>query len=107
MSTRTQIYLDENQRRALKMIAASTDSTMSDLVRRAINRLLADEFAGKHWASEIRIAVDRIRESVPAMEEHDLDKLAAARRRIASEKSGDRVREPRAVKTIEKHKVRV
>lgn len=63
MSTRTQIYLDEKQRRALKLLAASSDQSVSNLVRRAIDRLLSDEFAGKNWAVEMDAAVELLRSS--------------------------------------------
>lgn len=44
---RTQIYLDEDQKRALKMLAVDRDSNVSDLVREAIARLLRDELPKK------------------------------------------------------------
>jgi hypothetical protein len=69
MSTRTQIYLDEKQRRALKLLAASSDRSVSDLVRHAIDRLLNDEFAGKNWADEMDAAVERLRSSGPELSE--------------------------------------
>lgn len=40
---RTQIYLDEDQKRALRAIAADKDVNVSELVRGAIDRLLGDE----------------------------------------------------------------
>jgi Arc/MetJ-type ribon-helix-helix transcriptional regulator len=105
---RTQIYLDERQRKALKLIAATTDVSMSDLIRRAVDRLLlSDEFAGKDWASEMRIAVESIRESVPQLSDEALDELGSKRRRIAAEKApARRVRNRHSVvETDEKHKV--
>jgi len=80
MSTRTQIYLDESQRRALKLLAATSDSTMSDLVRRAVDRLLSDEFAAKDWAAEMGAVVQRIRTSGPELSDDEIDAAIAARR---------------------------
>jgi Arc/MetJ-type ribon-helix-helix transcriptional regulator len=47
---RTNIYLDEDQRAALRRLSAASGETMSDVVRRAIDRLLAEEFVGQDWA---------------------------------------------------------
>ena len=80
MNTRTQVYLDEKQRRALKMLAASRDTTVSDLVRHAVDRLLRDEFGKKDWASEIAAAVTRIRSAGPELSDDDVDAAVAARR---------------------------
>ncbi len=41
---RTQIYLDEDQKRKLRLLAADRGGNVSDLVRRAVDRLLSDEF---------------------------------------------------------------
>lgn len=81
MSTRTQIYLDDQQRRALKMLAASSDRTVSDLVRCAINRLLTDEFAGKDWAVEMNAAVARLRASGPELSEAEVVTIVEKRRK--------------------------
>jgi Arc/MetJ-type ribon-helix-helix transcriptional regulator len=67
MSVRTQIYLDEKQRRALKMLAASTEQSLSDLVRRAVDRLLSDEFVGKDWGTEMSAMVGHLRKGRPAV----------------------------------------
>jgi len=82
MGIRTQIYLDEKQRRALKMLAASTDQSVSDLVRRAIDRLLSDEFVGKDWGTEMSALVGRLR------------------------KAGREITDARAVKAVEQHRSR-
>jgi len=87
MNTRTQIYLDERQRKALKLIAATTQLSMSDLIRRAIERYLSEELASGNWASQMRLAVESIRESVPQLSNDELDELGAQRRRIAAEKA--------------------
>lgn len=41
---RTQIYLDEEQKRKLRLIAADEGGNVSDLIRSAIDRLLDDRF---------------------------------------------------------------
>ena len=81
MSTRTQIYLDEKQRRALKLLAASSDQSVSDLVRRAIERLLNDAFAGKDWAVEMDAAVDLLRSSGPNLSESEVIGAVEKRRK--------------------------
>lgn len=77
---RTQIYLDDNQRRALKMLAASKDQNVSDIVRRAIDRLLADEFTGMDWATEMESVVERLRAAGPELSDDEIDAAIATRR---------------------------
>ena len=88
MNTRTQIYLSDEQRRALKMLAASSDATVSDLVRRAVDRLLSEEFAGKNWEREMRAVVERLRASGPPISEASavaaVKRYRARKRREAS-----------------------
>jgi Arc/MetJ-type ribon-helix-helix transcriptional regulator len=80
MSIRTQIYLEERQRRALKLLAASTDSSLSDLVRRAVDRLLESEFDGKDWTAEMTEVVDRIRSGGSQRSDNEVDAAVSARR---------------------------
>jgi Arc/MetJ-type ribon-helix-helix transcriptional regulator len=80
MNTRTQIYLDDKQRRALKMLAASRDLTVSDLVRRAVDRLLCDEFGDKNWETEMEAAVTRIRAGGSELSDDQVDAAIAQRR---------------------------
>jgi Arc/MetJ-type ribon-helix-helix transcriptional regulator len=87
-SVRTQIYLGEEQRRALKLLAASSDSTVSDLVRRAVDQLLAGEFDGKDWTLEMNAVVDRLRSSGPALSEQEVDDAIAVRRARKREAKG-------------------
>lgn len=77
---RTQIYLDDNQRLALKMLAASKDQNVSDIVRRAIDRLLADEFTGKDWATEMESVVERLRAAGPELSDDEINAAIATRR---------------------------
>lgn len=57
---RTQIYLDEDQKRALRAIAADKDVNVSDLVRRAIDKLLADEIPRGDWGSRFDALLKRV-----------------------------------------------
>jgi predicted transcriptional regulator len=45
MSRRATIYLDEDLHRALKVRAAATDSTISEIVNEAVRRDLAEDAA--------------------------------------------------------------
>jgi len=81
LNTRTQIYLDDKQRQALKLLAASSDASVSDLVRRAVTRMLNEEFAGKDWATEIDAVVARIRQAGPVLSEKDAIAAVGRRRR--------------------------
>lgn len=87
-ATRTQIYLDDDQRRALKTLATSSNSTVSDLVRRAITRLLSEEFATKDWAIEMRALSERIRASGPELSDEEIGAAIAARRARERSKAG-------------------
>lgn len=80
-ATRTQIYLEDDQRRALKFLATSNDSTVSVLVRRAIDRLLSEEFAGKDWATEMRAVTTRLRAAGPEHSDEEIESAIGARRR--------------------------
>lgn len=62
---RTQIYLDEDQKRALRAIAADKEVNMSDLVRSAIDRLLADEIPLGDWGSRFDALLQRIEAEMP------------------------------------------
>lgn len=55
---RTQIYLDEAQKRALRHLAAERDSSVSDLVREAVSRMLTDE--GVDWGARFDAFRQRI-----------------------------------------------
>jgi Arc/MetJ-type ribon-helix-helix transcriptional regulator len=57
---RTNIYLDPDQRAALRHLTAASGETMSDVVRRAIDRLLADEFAGQDWSGRLDALLARV-----------------------------------------------
>ena len=58
--TQTQIYLDDDQQAALRLLAAGRDSTVSDIVREAVDRLLAGELQGADWASQLSAVQARL-----------------------------------------------
>jgi Arc/MetJ-type ribon-helix-helix transcriptional regulator len=64
------------------MLAASTDQSVSDLIRRAVDRLLSEEFVGRNWGTEMSALVGHLRNA------------------------GPEVSEARAVRAVEKHRVR-
>ena len=47
----SRVCLSEEQRRALKLLSAASDQSVSDLVRRAVDRLLSDELASDDWGA--------------------------------------------------------
>jgi predicted transcriptional regulator len=60
---RATIYLDEELHRALKMKAAATDRTISEIVNEAVRRDLAED------ADDLAVFEDRAGEPVYAFEE--------------------------------------
>jgi len=93
---RTQIYLDEGQKQALRLLALDRGSTVSDLVREAVSRLLRDEVQQGHWSKRLGTLQERIQKSIVAyhgreLTEKEVDAAArearatvAARRRRAA-----------------------
>lgn len=65
MNARTQIYLSDRQRRALKLLSAASDQSVSDIVRRAVDRLLSDELASEDWGAQLDALADRVRGRAP------------------------------------------
>jgi hypothetical protein len=65
MNARTQIYLSDQQRRALKLLSAASDQSVSDLVRRAVDRLLSDELASDDWGGRLDALAERVRARTP------------------------------------------
>jgi Arc/MetJ-type ribon-helix-helix transcriptional regulator len=75
---RTQIYLTEEQRRALRHIAAERDSNVSDLVRQAVDRLIASE--GIDWGARF----DTFRQGIEAGPEITEEDFEAADAEVQS-----------------------
>src|SRR5689334_14793124 len=67
---RTNIYLEADQLRALKHLAAEQDQSVADLVRQAVDDYLAEHIRDDHaWAARLDDLVERVRkrttDSVP------------------------------------------
>ncbi len=72
---RTQIYLDEAQKRALRHLAAERDSNMSDLIREAVGRMLTDE--GVDWGARFDAFRKRIEtQPGPGVTDEDVEQAA-------------------------------
>ena len=83
--TRTQIYLDDDQKAALRLLAIDRDSTVSDIVREAVDRLLAGELHGADWASRLSAVQTRLQARLADRSDEEvgeaLKRARAARRR--------------------------
>jgi hypothetical protein len=81
--TRTQIYLTESQKRILRHIAAERDSNVSDLVREAVDRLIASD--GVDWGARFDAFREKI-EAGPEFSEEDFEaadtEVKATRKRL-------------------------
>ncbi len=73
--TRTQIYLTEDQKLALRRMAAEHGSNVSDLVRAAIDNLLANERVD--WGARFDSFRKSIEEHGPEITEEDFAAAAA------------------------------
>jgi hypothetical protein len=82
---RTNIYLDAEQVRALKHLAAESQCSVAELVRRAVDDYLARAFRGeKDWGERFDELVARIQRRMPAdvtPEEIEAD-ITAAREEV-------------------------
>jgi len=83
--TRTQIYLDEDQKAALRLLAAGRDSTVSDIVRETVDRLLQGELQNEDFASHLAAVQSRLQARLGEQSEKDitgaLKRARSARRR--------------------------
>ena len=82
---RTNIYLDAEQMRALKHLAAEEQCSVAELVRRAVDTYLAQRFPnGREWGQRFDELVARIQRRLPAdltPEEIEAD-ITAAREEV-------------------------
>lgn len=63
---RTNIYLDDEQLRALKHLAADEHQSLAVLVRRAVDEFLARRFKdGTDWSGRFDALVQRIQSRIP------------------------------------------
>lgn len=64
---RTNIYLDDDQLRALKHLAIEERQSLAVLVRRAVDAFLAERFKDRDdWGERFDALVDRIQRRIPA-----------------------------------------
>lgn len=83
---RTQIYLDEDQKKALRMIAADADATVSDLIREAIDRLLLERLSGQDWSTRLGAWQKRVADKLGGISEDGVDAALLRVRKKASKK---------------------
>lgn len=90
---RTNIYLDEEQARALKHLAAEEGLSVAELVRRAVDAYLAESFPNsRFWDERFDALIARIRARVPSdisPEEIEAD-ITEARREVREERKASR-----------------
>jgi len=80
---RTQIYLNPDQKRKLRLIAADEGTNVSDLIRSAIDRLIRDEVRTGNIGERIARWQDDVRRNHGDFSEEDVDSALAA---VRSEK---------------------
>lgn len=67
MRQRTNVYLDQEQLTALKLIALDEHASVADLVRQAVDRLLAEKMGrGSGWSERLGATLGRLRSRLPA-----------------------------------------
>ncbi len=71
---RTQIYLDEEQKRRLRSLAAHLDSNVSDLIRRAVDRLLSEEWRPDAWEARFDAWQQKARKRLGNISIEDFDR---------------------------------
>lgn len=81
---RTNIYLEDDQLRALKHVAAEERRPVAELIRRAVDDLLAQRLGDEAWGARFQELVERVRSRIPATtppEEIEAD-ITAAREEV-------------------------
>lgn len=81
MMHRTNIYLKDVQQDALRQLAAVRHESMSDLIRRAVDRLLAEEFEGQDLGKRMDALAERVRSQYSAPTDDEIDTLVERGRR--------------------------
>lgn len=84
---RTNIYLDDATVRSLKLLAAARGKSMSDLVRDAIDAMLAESANGVNWREEVLGILQR---------SHDRDTPDMSAEDIMAEVRAERVEQRRS-----------
>jgi hypothetical protein len=98
---RTNLYLDPDKLRALKMLAANEDASVSDLVREAIDTLIDRRLHGRAAADPRATAtllddeLRRIDEKRPTLTQDEIDRdVAEAVTEVRSDRANRRLRSP-------------
>jgi Arc/MetJ-type ribon-helix-helix transcriptional regulator len=73
---RTQIYLDESQKAALRAIAADRGQNVSDVIRQAIDRLLSEDLDTVDIAARLDAVKARIAARVGSVSDEQIDDAA-------------------------------
>ncbi len=85
---RTQIYLDEGQKAALRVIAADRGQNVSDVIRQAIDRLLAEDLAKIDFVARLESVKAHLRERIGDVTEEQIDDASKhAKRRVRAQKT--------------------
>ena len=63
---RINIYLDEEQLRLLRYLAAESRQSVADHVRQAVTAYLAGQRADPRWGDRLEQVLERVRARVPA-----------------------------------------
>jgi Arc/MetJ-type ribon-helix-helix transcriptional regulator len=75
---RTQIYLDEDQKAALRALAADRGQNVSDVIRQAIDRYLREDFGSTDLPTRLASIQARILAQIGDVSDQEID--AAAKR---------------------------
>jgi Arc/MetJ-type ribon-helix-helix transcriptional regulator len=67
VQARLQVHLDPDRHKALRLLAAASNASVSDLVRKAVDLLLRSEFARKDWSGEMRAVLQRLQAEEPVI----------------------------------------
>jgi len=78
---RTNVYLDSEVVRSLKLLAAARGKSMSDLIREAVDDMLAHPPDGVDWRSEVAGILDRAGRDLPDLDEDAIAAEVSATRR--------------------------
>jgi hypothetical protein len=68
---RTNIYLDEDQLRTLRQLAAARGKSVATLVRDAVNGYIEQQLGREEIVAQLEDAIARLRSRIPAMIEPD------------------------------------
>ena len=85
---RTQIYLDADQKAALRALAADRGQNVSDIIRQAIDRMIVSDLAKVDLNARLAAVQSRLRERIGDVTEEQIDVAAErARAGVRAERS--------------------